>query len=86
MKPVERLVAEFRCAKCRGTSALAHEIYLPRKSNRIPVMVAGQEGFVFVSCALCGYTETYNLKVLESKDEKVVAPDHEAASIVNQSR
>lgn len=81
MKPLDRLISEFRCPKCRHSSAVAHEVTLPRKSNRIPI-VGGQENYAFVSCTLCGYTETYNLKIVVRQEEAVRAPAREAAQPV----
>lgn len=68
MKPVEKLVKEFRCAKCRGNSAVANELSLHKRNPKLPV-VGDKETYVFLSCALCGYTEIYNLKVLVSLEE-----------------
>jgi len=64
MKQIKKdLAAQFACPKCRGRGAHVEEVTLPSVSlTRIPPVAAIQ--FYAASCALCGYTEFYNLAAL----------------------
>jgi len=68
MRPIESLLANFRCPKCRNTSAVAKEVALGSVAERIPLVGSGK--YVFVSCALCGYTEVYNQKILVNAKDR----------------
>jgi predicted nucleic-acid-binding Zn-ribbon protein len=67
----ERLTDEFRCVKCQGRQAVAREVSLGSVAQRLsPGGAAGR--YLLVSCALCGYTEVYNLSAIEKASE----PEH----------
>lgn len=68
MRPLEELLADFRCPKCRHTVAVAKEVALGSVAERIPLVGGGK--YLFVSCTLCGYTEVYNQKILVNAREK----------------
>jgi len=70
VKPIDKLLADFRCPKCRNGEAVAKEGAL---AERIPLVGSGR--YVFISCTLCGYTEVYNLKILVRAEEKQAAEE-----------
>lgn len=68
MKPIESLLADFKCPKCCHRTGAAKEVALGSMAERIPLVGGGK--FVFLSCTLCGYTEVYNQKILVDAKEK----------------
>ena len=68
MNPYQRLQDRFNCPKCHNHTSVCKEVSLSKVSEKI---LGGQsDKYVFISCALCGYTETYNLKMLVHSAEK----------------
>jgi len=68
MDPYQRFQDRFKCPKCHNTSSVSKEVSLSKVSEKL---LGGQsDKYLFVSCALCGYTEIYNLKILARSDEK----------------
>ncbi|MEI7632690.1 MAG: zinc ribbon domain-containing protein [bacterium] len=71
MNAEEKLKVNFTCVKCRGKTALTRVVPFKRALSDVisqPIKqslpeVFGTSGqkFILVSCALCGYTEIYNL-------------------------
>lgn len=68
MKPIEILVADFKCPKCRNTAVAVKEVGLGSVAERMPLVGGGK--YVFLSCTLCGYTEVYNQKILANAKER----------------
>jgi hypothetical protein len=66
-KPQDLLSEKFVCAKC-GTHG-AHVEDLAMSGRGISRLLEIQPyRYTFVSCNNCGYTEVYDLRVLEGKD------------------
>ena len=53
----------FKCCKCNHTDAL-----VKRTATTEGGLVIHHSKFIAVSCENCGYTELFNLKVLEGKN------------------
>jgi predicted nucleic-acid-binding Zn-ribbon protein len=68
-KQVDQLLAhEFSCARCghRG----AHVERLAMTGTGLSALLEVQKyRYAFVSCTDCGYTEVFNLRMLEGKDD-----------------
>jgi predicted nucleic-acid-binding Zn-ribbon protein len=60
MRDVSQIKEAYHCAKCRGTACVVHHTTIPRDAFPLPV---GR--YLVTTCALCGYTEFYDLAVLE---------------------
>jgi len=67
-KKTEFLEETFHCAKCRGEKAVINKLTLSRSSfsSLLPI---NSGKYIFVSCALCGFTEIYNLAAYEKQEE-----------------
>ncbi|MCP4540969.1 MAG: hypothetical protein GY832_27860 [Chloroflexi bacterium] len=67
-KNVDRLLAqEFTCARCKHEGA--HVERLAMSGTGISRLLEIQAyRYAFVSCNHCGYTEVYNLRTLQGKD------------------
>jgi predicted nucleic-acid-binding Zn-ribbon protein len=62
------LSQQFKCPKCKGVGA--HVERLAMSGTGISRFMEIQAyTYAFVSCFNCGYTEVYNLKVLEGRDD-----------------
>lgn len=68
MNPYQRLQDRFKCPKCHNQTSVYKEVSLSKVSQKI--LGGPADKYIFISCALCGYTETYNLKMLVHADEK----------------
>ncbi len=68
-KEVDRLLAEeFVCARCDQQGS--HVERLAMSGTGISRFMEIQRyRYAFVSCNNCGYTEVYNLRMLEGKDD-----------------
>lgn len=68
-KEVDRLLAEeFVCARCEHQGSHVERLAMSGTGlSRLFEIQAYR--YVFVSCDNCGYTEVYNLKTLEGKDD-----------------
>jgi predicted nucleic-acid-binding Zn-ribbon protein len=69
MAQVDELLArEFVCARCEHKGA--HVERLAMSGTGISRLFEVQPyRYAFVSCTHCGYTEVYNLRTLEGKDD-----------------
>ena len=69
MAKVESLLgSQFTCARCGHQGA--HVERLSMSGTGISRLLEIQRyRYAFVSCRHCGYTEIYNLKTLEGKDD-----------------
>jgi predicted nucleic-acid-binding Zn-ribbon protein len=66
-KADELLAQEFVCARCKQKGA--HVERLSMSGTGLSRLFEIQlYRYAFVSCTNCGYTEVYNLKTLEGKD------------------
>ena len=60
-----RLIEKFQCPKCQGRQVVSREVSLGSVAERLSP--GGSPGrYLLVSCALCGFTEAYNLWVIET--------------------
>jgi predicted nucleic-acid-binding Zn-ribbon protein len=68
-KKVDGLLAqEFVCARCEHQGAQVERLAMSGTGlSRLLEIQAYR--YAFVSCNNCGYTEVYNLKTLEGKDD-----------------
>lgn len=67
-KKVEQLLAEeFSCRRCGNQGAHVERLAMSGTGlSRLFEVQAYR--YAFVSCANCSYTEVYNLRILEGKD------------------
>ena len=67
-KKVDQLLAqEFSCARCGNKGA--HVERLAMTGTGLSAWLEIQKyRYAFVSCTNCGYTEVYNVRILEGKD------------------
>ncbi len=67
-KNVENALAqEFICPRCKHTGAHVERLAMSGTGlSRLLEIQAHR--YAFVSCTNCGYTEVYNLRTLEGKD------------------
>lgn len=65
-------VTNYRCLKCRNTTAVVHKVTL---TKRILPELLGRGGgkYRLVTCSLCGYTEIYDLSVYAKNQTPQVA-------------
>jgi len=61
MNPEQAIAERFHCPKCRSRQCATHHVALPQGGLPIPF---GR--YVTATCALCGFTEFYDLAVVES--------------------
>lgn len=62
----EKFQKRFHCPKCGGTGAVTRPLAMTGTGlSRLFNMQMYK--YLFVSCSSCGYTEIYNLKILEGK-------------------
>lgn len=68
-KNVDHLLAqEFTCPRCRNSGAHVERLAMSGTGlSRLLEIQAHR--YAFVSCTNCGYTEVFNLRVLEGKDD-----------------
>ncbi|MGM9986708.1 MAG: zinc ribbon domain-containing protein [Bacillaceae bacterium] len=59
----------FMCVKCRCRQSIIKEGYISN-SSFMPLFPSQQSKYAFVSCANCGYTEIYNIKILQQNIQK----------------
>ena len=58
----ERFQANFTCSKCRGKTAVTRTVSMrPASVDLRSVLRHTGPRYVAVSCALCGYTEFYDV-------------------------
>lgn len=68
MAKVDELLAqEFVCARCEHQGAQVERLAMTG-TGLSRLLEIQHHRYAFVSCANCGYTEVYNLKTLEGKD------------------
>jgi predicted nucleic-acid-binding Zn-ribbon protein len=67
-KDVENLLAqEFVCARCEHVGAAVERLAMTG-TGLSRLLEIQMHRYAFVSCTNCGYTEVYNLRTLEGKD------------------
>lgn len=67
-KTEDLLAQEFRCARCRQVGAAVDRLSMSGTGVSRLFDIQPYR-YAFVSCTNCGYTEVYNLKTLEGKDD-----------------
>lgn len=69
MRETDHLLAsKFVCSKCKDRGA--HVERLAMSGTGLSRLLEFQpHRYAFVSCRNCGYTEIYNLRILEGKDD-----------------
>jgi predicted nucleic-acid-binding Zn-ribbon protein len=60
------LTQEFHCPKCNHTGAHVERLAMSG-TGFSRFMDIQRHVYVFASCLACGYTEAYNLKILQNK-------------------
>ena len=70
---LEKISENYKCQKCRNTSAIVKKVHLPESSLK-SLLPIGSGRYVFLICSLCGYTEIYDSAVYvksqqEAKDK-----------------
>jgi len=66
-KADELLAQEFVCARCHHQSGEVERLAMSG-TGLSRLLEIQPYRYVFVSCTNCGYTEVYNLRTLEGKD------------------
>ncbi len=67
-KNVDQLLAEkFACARCGHHGAQVERLAMTG-TGLSRLFEIQKHRYAFVSCVRCGYTEAYNLRILEGKD------------------
>ena len=68
-KKLDQLLAnEFKCPKCSNKGARVERLAMSGTSlSRFMEIQAHR--YAFASCLNCGYTEVYNLRILEGRDD-----------------
>jgi predicted nucleic-acid-binding Zn-ribbon protein len=64
----EILAEEFVCSHCKSTGALVERIAMSGVGISRFFDIQPYR-YAFVSCDYCGYTEIFNLKILEGQDD-----------------
>jgi predicted nucleic-acid-binding Zn-ribbon protein len=68
-KEVDRLLAqEFVCARCEQQGAHVERLAMSG-TGWSRFLEVQRYRYAFVSCTNCGYTEVFNLRMLEEKDQ-----------------
>ncbi len=68
-KKVDQLLAqEFSCARCGHVGAHVERLAMAG-TGWSRLFEVQRYCYAFVSCINCGYTEAYNLRILEGKDD-----------------
>ena len=62
------LKREFVCSKCHGRRCFTQNVKLA--SGLLAAMLPASSRYFAVSCALCGYTEFYNLALAIPKEQE----------------
>jgi predicted nucleic-acid-binding Zn-ribbon protein len=62
-----QLAEAFVCPKCENTDAHAERLSMSG-TGLSRLFEVQPYRYAFISCSNCGYTEIYNLKMLEGKD------------------
>ena len=62
------LADEFVCSHCKSSGAIVEKIAMPGVgvSRFFDIQ---HHRYAFVSCDYCGYTEIFNLRILEGQDD-----------------
>jgi len=63
----ELLASKFVCPRCKTHGAHVDRLAMSG-TGLSRLLEIQQHRFAFVSCENCGYTEIFNLKILEGKD------------------
>ena len=63
----EQLAEAFVCSKCGSKGGRAETLAMTG-TGISRLLEIQHHRYVFVSCHNCGYTETYNLRILQGKD------------------
>ena len=67
-KVIDVLAKEFVCSKCSNHGAAVEKLAMSGTGISRFLEIQPYR-FAFASCKNCGYTEVYNLKTLEGKDD-----------------
>ena len=65
----EQLAAVFRCPRCKEQGAVVERLSMTG-SGLTRLLDIQPYKYMFVSCQSCGYTEVYNSKILEGKQDQ----------------
>ena len=80
MNQKRNLAEDFRCAKCRGRKAYVSEVELAKGVLADLLPLKPGKRYAVISCALCGYSEFFDMAVVAhqtatQRSEKTVAED-----------
>lgn len=64
----EQFERDFVCPKCHGRGAVTQEVTIAR-GVMASMLPGGPTRYLAVSCGLCGYTEFYQLAIVEKETE-----------------
>ncbi|GAB4315584.1 MAG: hypothetical protein Kow0059_07730 [Candidatus Sumerlaeia bacterium] len=83
MNLAEKIKGSFHCTKCNHTTCCLREVVLPAPAFTSIIIPKLGGRFLLVTCALCGYTEMFDLAVYgeareaqkETRKNKKIAPN-----------
>ena len=61
-----RFQQEFKCPKCQNRGAVTKRLSMTG-TGLSKLLDIQMNKYLFVSCSRCGYSEVYNLKILEGR-------------------
>lgn len=70
----EESLTNYRCPKCRNTTAVVRKVNLA-KGILSELLIRGGGKYRFVTCSLCGYTEIYDQSVYVKNSASETAKD-----------
>lgn len=68
MRKLDSSDMNFTCSKCRGKKAVLNKVSLSRLSGS-QILPLKRGKYIFLTCALCGYTEVYDLALYAKSEE-----------------
>ncbi len=69
MKKFDSLVENFHCIKCKGNKGIVNKISVS-KLNADKIIPLNRGKYLFLTCALCGYTEVFDLVLYLNQDQR----------------
>lgn len=66
MLDIKKIKEEFKCEKCGGIGAEVREVAMTGTGLTKLFDIQNNE-FLFISCRHCGFSEIYNLHILEKR-------------------
>ncbi|MFZ5945533.1 MAG: zinc ribbon domain-containing protein [Bacillota bacterium] len=66
MIDIKKVEEEFHCQKCKGVGADVRELAMTGTGHSKLFDIQHNE-YLFISCKQCGFTEVYNLHIIEKR-------------------